>query len=118
MTTASQLETVKNIAPQQFVSLQTPPKLIDVRSQLEYAAGHAPNAANLSLPRMLLGSIPVLRRWVLPEWFRNLSKDESIAVVCLTAHRSPIAARQLVKMGFTDVYDISGGMVAWWKTVK
>jgi rhodanese-related sulfurtransferase len=36
-----------------------------------------------------------------------------VAVICLTAHRSPIAAQQLVKSGFTRVYNITGGMVEW-----
>ncbi|MDC0834649.1 sulfurtransferase [Leptolyngbya valderiana BDU 20041] len=118
MTTATRAETVTDITPQAFVSLPHSPTLIDVRSQLEYAAGHAPNARNLSLPRVMLGSIPLLRKWMWPEWFRSLPKDEPIAIVCLTAHRSPIAAQHLVKQGFSQVYNLSGGMVEWWKTIK
>lgn len=41
----------------------------------------------------------MLRSWMLPEWFQQLSPDQAIAVICLTAHRSPIAAAQLVKAG-------------------
>jgi rhodanese-related sulfurtransferase len=104
---------VTDISPQTFVELNPPPTLIDVRSQLEYRMGHAPNAVNLSLPRLLLGSIPGLRRWVLPQWFWDLPKDEPVAVVCLTAHRSPIAARQLANVGFQQVYNITGGMMEW-----
>jgi len=50
---------------------------------------------------------------VLPEWFRQLPQDQAIAVICLTAHRSPIAASQLVTAGWKKVYNISGGMVEW-----
>ena len=46
-------------------------------------------------------------------WFQELPKDEPIALICLTAHRSPMAAEQLVKAGFTQVYNITGGMMEW-----
>lgn len=102
-----------NISPQEFSQLFNPPLLIDVRSNFEYAMGHAPAAVNLSLPRILLGRIPLFRRWVWPEWFRNLPKHQPVAVICLTAHRSPIAAKQLVKSGFTTVLNVTGGMIEW-----
>jgi rhodanese-related sulfurtransferase len=104
---------VTNISPQEFVQLPNPPLLIDVRSGIEYASSHAPTALNLSLPRIILGRIPMFRSWVLPEWFRELSSDQAIAIICLTAHRSPIAASQLVKVGWKKVYNITGGMVEW-----
>jgi len=104
-------ETVVDLSPTELTHLPDSPLLIDVRSSLEYVTGHAPNARNLSLPRILLGL--GISRWFLPRWFQELSKDQSIAVICLTAHRSPIAARQLLKAGFTSVYNISGGMVEW-----
>jgi rhodanese-related sulfurtransferase len=104
-------ETVVDLSPTELTHLPDSPLLIDVRSSLEYSTGHAPNARNLSLPRILLGL--GISRWFLPRWFQELSKDQAIAVICLTAHRSPIAARQLLKAGFTSVYNISGGMVEW-----
>lgn len=105
--------TVIDISPQEFLKLSNPPRLIDVRSSFEYVMFHAPGAINLSLPRLLLARITWLRRWVLPEWFRDLSTDEPVAVICLTAHRSVIAAAQLAKAGWTQVYNISGGMMEW-----
>ncbi|MEQ8384467.1 MAG: rhodanese-like domain-containing protein [Coleofasciculus sp. A1-SPW-01] len=104
---------VKDCSPQEFVQSANQPLLIDVRSGFEYAMGHAPSAINLSLPRILIGMIPMFRRWVLPQWFQDLSKDKPIAVICLTAHRSPIAAKQLAKAGFAQVFNITGGMVEW-----
>lgn len=104
---------VKDCSPQEFVEYSNPPLLIDVRSGFEYAMGHAPSAMNLSLPRILIGMIPMFRRWVLPQWFQDLPKDKPIAVICLTAHRSPFAAKQLAKAGFTKVFNITGGMMEW-----
>jgi rhodanese-related sulfurtransferase len=102
------------LSPNEFMQLPHPPRLIDVRSQVEYRMFHAPTAINLSLPRIMLGRLPGLR-WLLPDWFRSLPKDEAIAVVCLTSHRSPIVAEQLVKDGFHHVINISGGMMDWKK---
>jgi rhodanese-related sulfurtransferase len=106
---------VRDLAPQVFVRMPQPPVLIDVRSGPEYASGHAPTALNLSLDRLLLGQIPLLRRWILPQWFQHLPKDHPVAVVCLTAHRSPIAAQILLKMGFGQVLNVGGGMLNWQK---
>ena len=114
MTSTSYIQlSVSNISPQDFVQLASPPRLIDVRSAFEYAKGHAPNAVNLSLPRILLGMIPIFRHWFLPEWFRDLPKDEPVAVICLSAHRSPIAAKSLAREGFSNVFNITGGMMTW-----
>jgi rhodanese-related sulfurtransferase len=60
-----------------------------------------------------MGGVSWLRSWVLPEWFRNLDKNKPIALICFTAHRSPIAAKQLAKEGFATVYNITGGMMEW-----
>ncbi|VEP13076.1 Thiosulfate sulfurtransferase GlpE [Hyella patelloides LEGE 07179] len=106
---------VINLSPEEFTQLSNPPRLIDVRSSFEYAMFHAPypTTVNLSLPRILMGGNSWLRRWVLPQWFQELSKDEPVALICLTAHRSPIAAKQLTKAGFTKVYNVTGGMMEW-----
>lgn len=104
---------VIDLSLQEFTKLPNPPRLIDVRSSVEYRIFHAPDAVNLSLPRILMGGNSWLRRWVLPQWFEELPKDEPIALICLTAHRSPIAAKQLIKDGFTEVYNIKGGMMEW-----
>ena len=48
-------ETVVDLSPTELTHLPDSPLLIDVRSSLEYSTGHAPNARNLSLPRILLG---------------------------------------------------------------
>ncbi|MEH1866325.1 MAG: rhodanese-like domain-containing protein [Nostoc sp.] len=114
MASTSSIQTfVINISPSEFANLAEPSLLIDVRSKFEYGMFHAPGAINLSLPRLLIGMIPGLRRWLHPQWFLDLPKNESVAVICLTSHRSPIAAEYLVKTGFTKVFNISGGMMEW-----
>ncbi len=104
---------VIDLAPQDFFKRSNSPLLIDVRSNFEYQMFHAVDAVNLSLPRILMANLPGLNRLLLPQWFRFLPKDKPIALICLTAHRSPLAAKKLSKLGFTQVYNITGGMMAW-----
>jgi rhodanese-related sulfurtransferase len=105
---------VINISPRAFQQLAEKPLLIDVRFSPEYQAGHAPNAYHLSLPKILMGMSPLFR-WLLPQWFQKLNKDQPLAIICFTAHRSPIVAKELVKKGFSHVYNITGGMMEWKK---
>lgn len=106
---------VTDLHPEDIVQSTQPLQLLDVRSRFEYNRFHAPGAINLSSPRILMGQVSILRRWVWPSWFLNLSKDEPIALICLTAHRSPIAAKALSDLGFRQVFNVTGGMMAWQK---
>ncbi|ESA38182.1 rhodanese-related sulfurtransferase [Leptolyngbya sp. Heron Island J] len=107
--------TIIDLSPEDFVQSAEVSQLIDVRSRLEYNLFHAPDAINLSLPRILMAQVPLLRHLVLPQWFWELPRDAPLAVICLTAHRSPMAAQILAKLGFSQVFNITGGMMAWQK---
>ena len=107
--------TIIDMSPEDFVQSAKVLQFIDVRSRFEYNLFHAPDAINLSLPHILMAQMPLLRNLVIPQWFWELPRDEPIAVICLTAHRSPMAAQALVKLGFSQVFNITGGMMAWQK---
>ena len=75
--------------------------LLDVRSDMEYSAGHIPGA--VLLPNETIGSDPIPQ---LPD------KDQLIMVYCRSGNRSKQAAEKLVRLGYTNVVEI-GGIHSW-----
>ncbi len=75
--------------------------VLDVREPYEYHAGHIPNA--VLLPS---GSVAARAGSILAD------KNKKILVYCLSGARSGAAARQLVRLGYTNVYDF-GGIADW-----
>jgi rhodanese-related sulfurtransferase len=100
----------QKITPEQGLSLLTgsePYILVDVRRPDEYETSHIPGA--ILIPNE---TITNSRPSLLPD------PDAVIIVYCRTGHRSGIAAKKLVKMGYTHILDL-GGIVNWpYKTVS
>jgi len=78
-------------------------KLIDVREESEYAAGHLVNAEWLGKG--------VIERDIEA---RHPDKAEPLYLYCGGGFRSALAADNLQKMGYTQVWSIDGG----WRTLK
>ena len=75
--------------------------LVDVRTEAEYKEGHI--KGSILIPYDLIGK----------EASSKLSdKSAKIIVYCRSGRRSEIAARELLKMGYTNVYDL-GGLENW-----
>ena len=75
--------------------------LLDVRSDMEYSAGHIPGA--VLLPNETIGSDPIPQ---LP------AQNQLIMVYCRSGNRSKQAADKLVRLGYTNVVEI-GGIHSW-----
>ena len=74
--------------------------LIDVRSAREFAAGHPKGARHLPPENIKAGDT-------------GLALGDEILVVCLSGHRSAGEAKRLVAMGYTNVANVKGGLLAW-----
>jgi rhodanese-related sulfurtransferase len=75
--------------------------LLDVRSSEEYAHdGRIAGSHLLPLPMLALR-------------LDELPKDAPIVCICRSGNRSGVAAEQLARQGFTNVINLSGGMVGW-----
>ncbi|MFD1214623.1 rhodanese-like domain-containing protein [Arthrobacter sp. GCM10027362] len=74
-------------------------KVLDVREDYEWEAGHIGGAVHIPLDQ-------------LPERLEELDPDEDLYVICRTGGRSYRAAAWLVGHGYSAV-NVSGGMDAW-----
>lgn len=76
--------------------------VLDVREESEYQDGHIINAVHIPLSQ-------------LNDKTRELQKykDKPIIAVCRSGHRSGQACSTLQKAGFDNVYNLSGGILAW-----
>lgn len=75
--------------------------VIDVRSEEEYNLGHIENAISIPLSDLNAKVEKII-----------ISKDEIILVYCRSGIRSEAAARELIELGYSYVYDM-GGIIEW-----
>ena len=76
--------------------------LVDVREPNENADF---NIGGILLP---LGEIRNMQTDAIDEW-----KDDEVVLYCRSGNRSGIATQILEQMGFKNVKNLSGGMLAW-----
>ena len=88
---------------QAFARSKRGAKLVDVRSAQEFAHSGHPAGAR-SVPPQLIKKDET-----------GLGRDDELLVVCLSGHRSPRQAHKLAGMGFTNVTNVHGGLMAWKK---
>lgn len=79
--------------------------VLDVREESEYKSGHLLNSKWIPLGK-LVGRIGELQRY----------REQPIVVVCRSGNRSASACASLGKQGFTQAYNLSGGVVGWQKS--
>ncbi len=72
--------------------------ILDVRTSEEYNREHIHNAINIPLDR--IDEI-------------NLPKDDKIIVYCQSGMRSMEAVNKLIDMGYTNLYNLDGGLLNW-----
>ncbi len=77
-------------------------QLIDVRTPMEYAGGHIQHAVNINIDGANFQSD-----------ISKLDKSKPVMVYCLSGARSAAATRQMRADGFSQVYDMAGGMLKW-----
>ncbi len=74
-------------------------QLIDVREDFEY------QMSNLEGENIPLGGVLIETD--------KISKDKPIVVMCRSGKRSAMAIMQLEQQGFTNLYNLQGGILAW-----
>ena len=72
--------------------------IIDVRENEEYNSGHIVDAINIPVEN--ISSV-------------DYDKDTVIIVYCASGVRSANAAKSLIDAGYTNVYNLDGGLINW-----
>jgi rhodanese-related sulfurtransferase len=96
---------VKEIDTDQLKKMQSSSEkftLIDVREDNEWTAGHAAGATHLSkgiIERDIESKVP--------------EKDAKLVLYCGSGSRSALAADALMKMGYSNVFSLVGGIGAY-----
>jgi len=95
---------VKDISPQEALIFIQQKKafILDVREQSEYDAGHVANSILIPLGQ-LNTRVAELEQY----------KASDLVVICRGGKRSATACWQLGQHGFSRIYNIAGGIIAW-----
>ena len=80
-------------------------QFVDVRTEKEYHAGHIDDAININ----------VLNETTFKEKIKELDKSKPVYIYCLSGGRSNKASKIMEALGFSQVYDFSGGWSTWSK---
>ena len=101
---SSSNEAIKKVDPVEFSEVISQPDVIilDARTPEEFNAGHIANAININLEGSDFSSE-----------VSKLEKNATVAVYCRSGNRSGVATEQMAELGFTDMYDMQGGIVDW-----
>ncbi|MEN3000975.1 MAG: rhodanese-like domain-containing protein [Armatimonadota bacterium] len=98
----AELEVVHQITASEAYTLWRSGKasLLDVRSASEYEAAHIPGALNIHAGRVLQN-------------LAHIPRDQPVIVHCLSGDRSSIAISALMAHGYTNLFNLTGGILAW-----
>ncbi len=76
--------------------------IIDVRTPAEYAEGHLENAVNIDF-----------RADDFEDRVDELDKDKTYVIYCRSGFRSAGARDAMKELGFSEVYNVLGGITGW-----
>jgi len=96
------LKNLEAAAFQKAINSETNKQILDVRSVDEFQNGHIEGAVNADI------NSPTFQQTA-----STLEKEKTVFVYCLSGARSSAAAGQLKDMGFTNIINLTGGMLAW-----
>ena len=93
-----------DISPQKFKELSTKNKgeIIDVRTPEEFQSGRIPEAKNINFNE---GDFKTK--------IAELDPSKPVYLYCRSGRRSGLAMDMMQEMGFSEVYNLSGGVLAW-----
>jgi rhodanese-related sulfurtransferase len=94
------MKTISPIELQTILTAQPSVPVIDVRTPVEFAEVHVPQARSIPLDELKPGLL-------------QLQKDQPVYLLCRSGQRATKAAEKLAQEGFTQPVVVTGGTLAW-----
>lgn len=102
VTAQNSFKTITNNEFEAKVNSTSNAQLIDVRTEDEFKSGYVEKAKNINWN----GDNFVAE-------VNKLNKSKPVFVYCLSGGRSSAASQKLIDLGFTEVYNMQGGILQW-----
>jgi rhodanese-related sulfurtransferase len=94
------MKTISPIELQKILDTNPSSSVIDVRTPMEFAEVHVPQARSVPLDELKPGSLA-------------LPKDQPVYLICRSGQRATKAAEKFAKEGFLQTIVVEGGTLAW-----
>ena len=94
------MKTITPIQLQTILAAQPSSPVIDVRTPVEFAEVHVPQARSVPLDELKPSSL-------------QLQKDQPVYLLCRSGQRATKAAEKFAKEGFSQPIVVEGGTLAW-----
>jgi rhodanese-related sulfurtransferase len=100
---------IKHVGVEEFDKLRQNPTnvVLDVRTKKEHGDAHLPGAVLIDIIEDNF-----------EEELRKLDKSKTYLVHCAVGGRSSRACKKMEQLGFTNLYNLKGGLAAWQKAGK
>lgn len=77
-------------------------QLVDVRTSAEFGSGHLAGAINIDINKDDFS-----------DRIKVLDNSRKVFIYCRSGVRSNKAAKRMQELGFKEIYDLEGGILAW-----
>lgn len=94
------MQTITPVELQKILAAQPSAPVIDVRTPVEFAEVHIPEAHSVPLDELKPGAL-------------QLQKDQPVYLLCRSGGRASKAAEKFAKEGFAQPVVVEGGTLAW-----
>jgi rhodanese-related sulfurtransferase len=94
------MKTISPVELQQILAAQPDATVLDVRTPVEFAEVHVPQAQSIPLDELKPSSL-------------QLQKDQPVYLLCRSGQRAAKAAEKFAREGFTQPVVVEGGTLAW-----
>ena len=94
------MKTITPVELQKILDREPAAEVLDVRTPVEFAEVHVPQARSLPLDELEPASL-------------SLPKDRPVYLLCRSGQRAGKAAEKLARAGFTQPRVVTGGTLAW-----